>query len=64
MQRFGRMHEERRCAGAGKRRGNLLADMTGFTDTRHDHFALAVDNGVGCTNKILTQTLRQAAGFL
>ena len=63
-QRFGRMHKERRGAGAGKRRGNLLADMTGFTDARHDHFAFAVDNRVGGADKILAQTFWQAAGFL
>ena len=64
VQRFGRVHEEGRGAGAGQRRGNLFADMAGFTDARHDHFAFAVDNGVGRADKILAQTFRQAAGFL
>ena len=58
------MHEERRGAGAGEGRGNLFADMAGFTDARHDHFTFAVDNGVGGADKILAQTFRQAAGFL
>ena len=64
MQRLCRMHEERRGTGAGERCGNLFADMAGFTDARHDHFAFAVDNGVGRADEILAQTFGQAAGFL
>ena len=39
-----RMHEERRRAKAGQRRGNLRADMARLSHTSQDHLAPAVQN--------------------
>ena len=48
MAGFGGMHEERRGAGGGQRRGDLAADMAGLAHTRDDHPALALQaHGAG-----------------
>ncbi|MNE62398.1 hypothetical protein D3C80_1576760 [compost metagenome] len=64
MQGFCRMDKKGRCTGAGERRGNFLTDMPGFTNACDDHFAFTLNNGVGCTDKIIAQPFWQAAGFL
>ncbi|MNP31994.1 hypothetical protein D3C76_1251460 [compost metagenome] len=58
------MDEERRRAGAGERGSNFFADMAGFPDARDNHFAFALDDGIGRANKIVAQPFRQSAGFL
>jgi hypothetical protein len=38
------MHEERGCAGAGQRRGDLAPDVAGFADAADDDAAAAIED--------------------
>jgi L-aspartate oxidase len=64
MQCFGCVHEEGWRTGAGEGSGNLFADMTRFANSRNNHFAFAVNKGICCADKLLSQPFWQTAGFL
>ena len=64
MQRFRRVNKKCRGAGAGEGGGQLFTNMTRFTDTGDDQFALAVDNGFRRADEVVAQALRQAARLL
>ena len=63
VQRLGRVHEERRRAGAGQRRGDLLADMAGFADAGNHRFATAVEQQFAGANEVVVQARQQAMRF-
>jgi len=53
MAGLGRVHEERRRAGAGQGGGDLATDMAGFAHADHDHAALALQNEFASPDELL-----------
>ena len=59
---LGRMHEKRRCAGGGERRGDLRADMSALADAGDDDPALDVRQKVDRPRERLGQSVVEGLG--
>ena len=61
MTGFGRMNEERRCAGAGQRGRELAGDVAGFADAGNDDAATAAQHEVDRPDEAIVELIAKRA---